>query len=234
MFWSCRHSRYGCATGPSVERERIAGPRVPGGAVAPALTPFAAQVRRVAAVLRYGTRELYPNLAQRISGLGNGGFDVHVVAGDEPGSGSSASGRIALNAALGVVQPYDDWLAFVIAREMGHVTARHHEENSSASIAVSVVMNILLPGSGLLKSAASTIGSELAVGSKHDGQAREADEIALKLLQAAGFSLHHVALSLAIAPAGLDEGFWSQGFRKSSGKLIVGARGSKFEVRRRV
>jgi hypothetical protein len=247
----------GCATAPAGDREIIAGLPLAaahsditfmlttgfrqhpacaersgcasrGGAVAPSLTPFAAQVQRVADVLQYGARDLHPDLALRIPGFADSGFDVHVVAGDEPGSASSASGRIALNAALGVLQPYDDWLAFVIAREMGHVIARHQEENSSASIATSVIMNILLPGSGLLKSVVSAIGSELAASSKRDQQAREADAIALKVLQAAGFTLHDVALSLAITPAGLDDGSWSQGFRKSSDRLIAETRRSKF------
>jgi len=199
-----------------------------GGAVAGKPTPIAVQVQRVARVLQHGVESLYPDLALRIPGFTDRGFDVYIAAGDEPGSVSSASGRIALNAAFGVSLPYDDWLAFVIAREMGHVIARHHEENSSVSIATSVIMNILIPGSGLLKSAASTIGAELVVGSKRDRQASEADAIALNLLQAAGFGLHDVALSLVIASAGLDDGSWSQGFRKSSDKLIAGARGSRF------
>jgi hypothetical protein len=199
-----------------------------GDAVASTLTPFAAQVRRIADVLQYGARDLYPDLALRIPGYGDSGFDVYVVADDEPGSVSSAGGRIALNAALGALQPYDEWLAFVIAREMGHVIARHHEENSSVSIATSVIMNILIPGSGLLKSAASTIGSRLAVSSNRDQQSREADAIALNVLQAGGYRLHDVALSLAIAPAGRDGDSWSQGFRKSSDRLIAGARDSKF------
>jgi Zn-dependent protease with chaperone function len=191
-------------------------------------TPNAVQVQRVARALQHGVARLYPGLALRIPGLTDRGFDVYIAAGDEPGSVSSASGRIALSAAFGVSQPYDDWLAFVIAREMGHVIARHHEENSSVSIATSVIMNILIPGSGLLKSAASTIGAELAVGSTRDQQAREADAIALNLLQAAGYDLHAVALSLAIASAGLGDGSWSQGFRKSSAQLIARTRGSRF------
>lgn len=198
-----------------------------GNALASSLTPFAAQLQRLARALQCAASELYPDLAQRIPGLAASGFDIYVIAGDEPGSASSASGRIALNAALGALQPYDDWLAFVIAREMGHAIARHHEENSSISIATSVVMNILLPGSGLLKSVASKAGSELAIRGKRDQQAKEADAIALKLLQTAGFSLHDVALSLAIAPAGLGGGSWSQGFRNSSDRLIAGIRGSK-------
>jgi len=199
-----------------------------GDAVASSSTPIAAQVRRVTRTLQHGVESLYPDLALRIPGFADRGFDVYIAAGDEPGSVSSASGRIALSAAFGVSQPYDDWLAFVIAREMGHVIARHHEENSSVSIATSVIMNILIPGSGLLKSAASTIGSELAVSSKRDRQTREADAIARNLLQAAGYDLHAVALSLAIASAGLGDGSWSQGFRKSSAQLIARTRGSRF------
>jgi hypothetical protein len=190
-------------------------------------TPFAAQVQRVAGVLQQGARHLYPDLAPRIQGLAHSGFDVYVADGGKPGSASSANGKIALNAALGAVQPYDDWLAFVIAREMGRVIARHHEENSSISIATSVIMNILLPGSGLLKIAVSKIGSELAISGLTEPQAREVDAIAVKLLQVSGYRLDDVALSVAIAPAGLDDDFWSREFRRSSEWLIVGVRGSK-------
>jgi Zn-dependent protease with chaperone function len=249
-------SMAGCATEPSGEREKLTalplaaahsditfmlttGSRQPapcadaavcanrGEAATSPLTPFAAQVQRIAGALQRGARDLYPDLALRIPSLAENGFDIYVAADDEPGSVSSASGRIALNAALGELQPYDDWLAFVIAREMAHVIARHHEENSSASIAVSVIMNILLPGSGLLKSAASTIGSAFAASGNRNQQAAEADAIAINLLRAAGFSLQDIALSLAIAPAVPDGGSWSRGFRKSSDEIIAGARGSK-------
>ena len=206
----------GCASLPLPERERVA-----------ASVPFAAQVERVAGALQRGARDRYPDLAQRVPGLANGGFDIYVIAGGEPGSASSASGQIALNAALGTLQPYDDWLAFVIACEMGHVIARHHDENSSAGIAASVILNILLPGSGLLKSAASTIGSELAVSGIRERQAQEAVDIAAQLLEAAGFRLRDVALSRAIAPAGADEGRWSMEFAESAARLTAAARGQK-------
>lgn len=139
----------GCASAPAGERERIAALPLAAihsdvalsltsgsmqdmactgmpacgaarGSAPMALTSFAAQVRRVAGVLQQGARYVYPDLALRIRGLADSGFDVHVAASGKPGSASSANGRIALNAALGAVQPYDDWLAFVIAREIGH------------------------------------------------------------------------------------------------------------------
>lgn len=193
-------------------------------------TRFALQVEQVAAALQMGAVNLYPDLAQRVPDLVDNRFDVYVVDGDQPASASSANGRIALNAALGARQPYDDWVAFVIAREMGHVIARHHEENSAAGIATSVIMNILLPGSSLLKTLLSAGGSEIAAKSQRDVQALEADAIALELLQAAGFRLREVSLALRIEPALLDEGSWSASFRESSGNVLAALRRSEFAV----
>lgn len=191
---------------------------------------FALQVRRIAAVLQAGAQSRYPDLAQRVPGMAGGHFDVYVVAGDAPGSDSSADGRIALSAALGAWRPYDDWLAFVIAREMGHVIARHHEENSSASIATSVIMNLLIPGSGLWKSAMSAGGSRIAATSQGDVQTREADAIALELLEAAGFRLRDVAVSLLAAPALRDDGLWSIDFGKSAATLLAAVRGAEAAI----
>lgn len=182
---------------------------------------FALQVQRIAGSLETGAQYLYPDLLQRVPGLVDGRFDVYVVEGNEPGSASSANGRVALNSELGAWQPYDDWLAFVIAREMGHVIARHHEENSAARIATSVIMNLLIPGSGLLKFVLSTGGSGIAAISKRDVQEQEADIIAVGLLKAAGFKLRDVALALRVAPAFLDDGRWSSVFRNSSGYLLA-------------
>ncbi len=191
---------------------------------------FAQQVQRVADALQNGARYLYPDLAQRVPGLVDNRFDVYVVDGDVPGSASSANGRIALTAAIGARQPYDEWLAFVIAREMGHVIARHQEENSSASLVTSLIMNILIPGSGLLKSALSAGGARIASTSQRDVQALEADAISLHLLKAAGFRLREVALSLRIAPPSPDDGTWSQEFRHSADNLIGEVRSSELTI----
>ncbi|MDP1985380.1 MAG: M48 family metalloprotease [Sulfuritalea sp.] len=199
----------GCRTAPETDAEKR----------------FVLQVQRVSAILQNGAQNLYPDLAQRVPGMAGGQFDVYVVAGDEPGTASSANGRIALNAALGARMPYDDWMAFVIAREMGHVIARHHEENSASSIATSVLMNLLIPGSSLLKSLLSVGGAEIAARSKQEVQALEADLIALELLREAGFRMRDIYLTLLLDPVQLDNGTWSKSFRKSSSNLV-------FEVRR--
>lgn len=200
------------------------------GADKDAATRFALQVRRVAGVLQEGAQRLYPDLMERVPGMVSGRFDVYVVAGDEPGSASSANGRIALNAGLGARQPYDDWMAFVIAREMAHVIARHHEENSSAGIATSVIMNILIPGSSLLKSLMSAGGSGIAAKSQREVQSLEADAMALELLEAAGYHLRNIYLTLLIEPVVLDEGQWSRRFRASADLLVAKVRKSEFAV----
>lgn len=181
---------------------------------------FNQQVQRVAEALQYGAQTLYPDLPERVPGLVDNRFDVHVVEGDAPGSTSSSDGRIALNAALDVSQSTDDWLAFVIAREMGHVIARHHEENWAASITTSVMMNILIPGSSLLKGLLSTGGSRVAANSNREVQAQEADVIARDLLKSAGYKLHDVAQSLRSVTALLDDGLWSANFRRSTENLV--------------
>lgn len=239
----------GCATAPADNRSRMVGiplaathanigfamttgtrPRVACGEAMPcpmqtdndAAARFVMQVERVAGALQTGLPGLHPDLAQRVPELTGKRFEVYVVEDDEPGSASSADGRIALNSALGVGQPYDDWLAFVIAREMGHVIARHHEENSAASIVTSVIMNLIIPGSSLLKSALSAGGSKMAAISKREVQAAEADAIALDLLNAAGFRQQDVSLSLRIAPAISDDSQWSRSFRTSAGNFPDG------------
>lgn len=191
---------------------------------------FVRQVQRIAGVLQKGARDLYPDLQQRAPGLPAGRFDVYVVDGNEQGSASSPSGRIALNSALGNQRPYDDWVAFVIAREMGHVIARHHEENSMASMATSTIMNILVPGSGLLKMLLSAGGSAIAGKSQRGSQALEADAIARDLLEASGLRLRDIALTLLIDPLVLDTGAWSNDFRRSSDNFLAHVRKSELIV----
>jgi predicted Zn-dependent protease len=222
--------RFALSTGSRVSESCEGDTACKVAAVSDADARFALQVRRIADALENGARRLYPDLAQRVPGLPGGGFDVYVVSGLNPGSNSSANGRIALNSALGTPQPYDDWMAFVIAREMGHVIARHHEENSSAGIATSVILNLLIPGSSLLKTAISAGGSGIAAQSQQEAQAAEADAIAFDLLRAGGFRLRDLYLTLLIEPVVLDDGPWSKSFKASSDKLIAEVRRSEFSV----
>ena len=177
-----------------------------------------AQTLRIAESLQAAARGLYADKMKTL-----GGFDVYVADSKDAETLSSATGKIALYGGIAQLKPADDWLAFVIAREMGHVLAGHHDQNSAASILTSVIMNLLIPGSGLLKSALSFAGSQAAAASGGEKQAQEADEVALKLLESAGYTSRTVALNLAQGP--LDERLgtssWADSLRLSARALIA-------------
>ena len=193
----------------------FSAPRVEGGSIAEALH---AQARRIVGDLAAAGASLYPDAIGRV-----GRFDVYVADSKEVSAMSSATGRIALNAGFAELRPTDDWLALVIAREMGHVIAGHHSDNSMASIVTSVLMNLLVPGSGLIKSALSLAGSQLAAESGRVKQAAEADDIAMKLLEAAGYTPGVLALNLAVGPSEsqLGKSSWAQAFGVSATNLVA-------------
>ena len=180
-----------------------------------------AQTSRITASLQSAARGLY---GDRMNSLG--AFDVYIADSREAETLSSATGKIALYGGIADLNPADDWLAFVIAREMGHVLAGHHDKNSTASLLTSLVMNILIPGSGLVKSVLSLAGSQVASASGADKQLEEADEIALRLLEAAGYTSRSIALNLALGPMDdrLGQSSWAAALRKSA--LTVMARQS--------
>lgn len=188
------------------------------------------EVGQIASVLQKTALQRYPDLAWCSPRENGNCFDVYVVEGEETGSSSSANGRIALTLGLGRWRVHDGVLAFAIAREMGHVIAGHHAERSSISLVTSVVLNLLLPGSGVLKSLISTGGARLAAVSRHNAQAIEADAIALGLLQGAGFRLPDIANSLRTMPVAIDQSSWSKDFARSSTTLVSEARTAESTV----
>ena len=197
-------------------------PKTPGNGISPV---FALQVQRVSRRLQAGAQNLYPDLVQRVPGMSGSHFDIYIAESDEPGSASSANGRIAVSSVLATWQPSDDWLAFLIAREMGHVIARHPEENSVANMATSMLMNLVLPGSFWVKSAISAGGGQLASSSQRDVQEEEADTIALDLLKASGYRSRNVATALRKKTPALDDSRWSKSFRRSSEFAIAESHG---------
>lgn len=176
------------------------------------------QIFRIAESLQAAARGLYVDKMKSL-----GGFDVYIADSKEAETLSSATGKIALYGGIAQLKPVDDWLAFVIAREMGHVLAGHHDQNSAASILTSVIMNLLIPGSGLLKSALSFAGSQVAAASGGEKQTQEADEIAVKLLEAAGYTSQTVTLNLAQGPLDgrLGTSSWADSLRLSARTWIA-------------
>jgi hypothetical protein len=186
----------------------------------PAVLALQQQAQRVLSDLQASAASLYPDALARV-----GAFEVFIANSKEISVMSSATGKIALNAGFSDLAPTDDWLALVLAREMAHVVAGHHDSNSAVSIITSVLMNLIVPGSGLIKSAVSFAGSQVASASGRERQLLEADGVALKLLEAAGYTIEAVALNLALGPgeARLGDTGWARSFATTS-RLVV-ARG---------
>ena len=200
------------------------------------LDRFIVQVTRVVKKLQLAAQRVYPRLASgAVSATTSGAtdvFEVFVVNSGVLGSSSSANGKIALNAGLERLDATDEVVAFVAAREMGHVIARHSEESSTNSLATSIIMNLLVPGSGLLKMTSSIIGSQFAADSNRDQKRREADAIALALLAEAGYDSSETARGLAsvlgtVAIAGRGTNSWTDDLTSSANWMLENPRGFK-------
>jgi Zn-dependent protease with chaperone function len=166
------------------------------------LAEFAGRASAIGADLEIAAREVAPQLFARIAG-----FRIEVNEGLGMGTGSTTGGRIALGSGLAALQPTDTVIAFLVAREMAHVIARHAEENSGASIVLSA-LGLLVPGFHLvLRWVATAVGSGALRSSWAAQQQREADEIAVTLLELSGVpvlgyadSAQRVALIAASGP----------------------------------
>lgn len=163
-----------------------------------------AEIGKQLAKAAYGQ---FPGLGERVEK-----FDFAVAGKAEAGTLSSAGGAIVVLDGVRRLGLSDEALAFAIAREMGHVIGRHHDENSATSMIFSVAAALLLPVANLIRgaevvlasgtaisattTAASLAGSSIVRASYRADQVREADAIAIQLLADEGHELHDVAAAL--------------------------------------
>lgn len=180
----------------------------------------------------------FPDLHGRLSH-----FDFVVADKLEAGSASSAGGTVVIYRGLQSMDMDDAALAFVLAREMSHVIAGHHDENVATSILVAVVAQILFPvlnvaalfsggaatsaaattaassamAATAVTSAASFAGSRVLRASDRPQQVREAETMAMKLLAVAGWNGREVSDRLqALRPALPTESEWTGELREST------------------
>ena len=187
-------------------------------------------------VLRLGSRlaqsafDAYPDLSKRISG-----FEFIVAEKGEPGSTSNATGTVVIFRGVQKLRLDEETLAFLIASEMGHVIARHHDVNSATSILFSVLAQALLPVANLIRgataliqasaatwattSAASFIGSRMTIESYKPDQLHEADTIALNLLTRQGWNNHEIDDAQAASKKVADDGNRSKDLHISAAGL---------------
>lgn len=150
--------------------------------------------------------EAYPELGCQVSNL-----EFVVADKQEAATISTALGRIVVFRGVEQVAYTDAALAFILAREIGHVVAQHHEHNAAYGLFVSGLAHLLMPVTSLAKaisesfagvgaavttsatvaanasiSATSTVASHAAVEIQARTQQDEADEIAIRILARMG------------------------------------------------
>lgn len=152
-------------------------------------------------------------------------FVVAVPGKDDVGTLSNASGNIVVFDGLRGIPLADAALAFLIAREMGHVLGQHHEENSALSLTVSVAVALLFPMTNILRgvetaytataasaslasTAVSLAGSRILRRLYRSNQLREADQYALEILVRAGWQPREVADALYQSASHIGDDGW--------------------------
>ena len=107
---------------------------------------FDLRVARLGELLSEKAFELYPDLRERI-----GHFEFVIAEKAEPGTTSNAAGTVVIFGGTRALELSDPALTFVLAREMGHVIASHHNENTATKIIVGVLAQVLLPVTGIVR-----------------------------------------------------------------------------------
>jgi len=168
------------------------------------------RVARIGPELTRAAFQLYPDLTSRVER-----FDFVIADKSEPGTVSNSSGRIVILRPVDAVAPTDAALAFVMAREIGHVVAMHHDEDMAASLLISGLAQIFLPvanvarilsklflsSSAAVASASVTattfVGSRVVITAYRPKQRDESDAIAMNLLARLGYDAPSVAAAFA-------------------------------------
>ena len=154
-------------------------------------------------------------------------FLISVPPKDDIGTLSSATGEIVIFGGVRNLRLSNAALAFLMAREIGHVLARHHDENAATSIGVSIAVSILFPMTNILRgaevayaalattslasTAVSFAGTRILRGLYRADQLSEANAYALEIITLAGWTPHEVSAGLhAAVPLLIGEGWISE------------------------
>ena len=190
---------------------------------------FEQRVVRLGARLAHAALEIYPELTERFDK-----FNFVIAEKETHGSASSAAGTVVIFRGVQKLQLSEEALAFLIAREMGYVIARHHDEKAATGILFSILGSVLIPGislvggsavlaqtaattsSSVATSAASYIGSKITMDSYKLDQLREADAIALILLGVLGWNKNDIADALVANTRVMNDDSWSNDLRTSA------------------
>ena len=188
---------------------------------------FNQQIMQLGEQLAQSAFEMYPDLNKRISR-----FEFLVAEKSEPGSTSSGSGTVVIFRGVQQLSLNEEALAFLIAREMGHVIGHHHDKNSTTSIVFSALAQVLVPVANIFRGAAaliqtspvttsmttasSVIGSRAVIENYKSSQLHEADVIAINLLARQGWDRNRIADALTAGTQLTGDSNWAKEFRISS------------------
>jgi predicted Zn-dependent protease len=195
---------------------------------------FDQRVQGIGTRLADAAYRAYPGLSERVAE-----FRFSVADKSEPGTASTAAGEIVVLRPVSLLAASDEALSFLIAREIGHVVARHHDENTGASLVVSALATVLMPVASVAKilatlfssvttaaasasvTAASFAGTQVVIESYRPRQREEADQIALKLLAQIGHDIRAVAAGFAHFDLSSPPTRWMADLRVSVGRLAA-------------
>lgn len=169
---------------------------------------FEQRVQAIGERLSQASFAKYPELSKRFDK-----FEFVVADKYDAGAKSSGAGTIVILRGVERLGFDDASLAFIMAREMAHVVAGHYESNMLTSIAISIVVQLVLPvfnlargaaavastspaASTLAGSAASMAGNQALRANLRPGQLREAEEMGMEILVLSGYDAKEVVDSL--------------------------------------
>jgi predicted Zn-dependent protease len=182
---------------------------------------FERQVERIGTRLAESAYDAHPDLRLRVPQ-----FRFIVAEKAEGGSSSDASGTIVIYRGVRKAALEEETLAYLMATEMGHVIAGHHEEKSAAAVWSSLLVQVLLSPANLARgvaflasSTASAFGKKLMSGGADPERLMEADAIALGLLQRQGWADQDVSGSLRGYADRLGRDSWADEVRRMAGRL---------------
>lgn len=200
---------------------------------------FDQRVLRLGAHLAQSAFEIYPDLAKRF-----GRFEFVIAEKSDTGSTSSAAGTVVIFRGVQKLHLDEEALAFVIAREMGHIIARHHDEDAATNILFTVAAQVLMPFASIIgnisnsttllqtasatstvtataaASAASFVGSRVVIASYKSGQLHEADVVAMDLLASMGWNRGEVSDALTASAQVIGDDKWSKDLRISAREVV--------------
>ncbi|MGQ0442539.1 MAG: M48 family metalloprotease [Methylophilaceae bacterium] len=172
---------------------------------------FDAEVQVLGERLAQSAYAVYPDLKKTTPK-----FQFSVADKKVLGSASNGNGEVVIFRSIQHLDLAEPAIAFLIAREMGHVIGRHHKSNAKTKLLFTVLTGVLFPAVSILSassaaaqvstattvltSAASTltsyVGSEVALSRIKPNQLAEADDISVTLLEYEGLSKVDIAQAL--------------------------------------